>query len=99
MAKHPVSAGIFVTGSDMKYHGSGVYDRYEWCSGDWATPNHAVLITGWGHDSASGKDYWEVKNSWGKGWGDKGYIKLGIVDDFGGMCGIHRWVMWAHTDY
>ena len=32
--------------------------------------NHAVLLTG--YDSSSN---WRIKNSWGVGWGDNGYIK------------------------
>ena len=51
--------------------------------------NHALLLVGYGTDSASGKDYWLVKNTWGTNWGEKGYIKIKRDDQNGpGMCGI-----------
>jgi len=31
---------------------------------------HAVKIIGWGHDNASGLDYWICANSWNTSWGE-----------------------------
>ena len=50
-------------------------------------PDHVVLAVGYGTEN--GVDYWLVKNSWGKYWGDDGYIKLGMNND-GGVCGVQN---------
>lgn len=52
-------------------------------------PNHAVMAVGFGVDE-QGQDYYLVRNSWGTGWGEEGYIKVAVVPGEG-ICGItHR---------
>jgi len=38
--------------------------------------NHAVALVGYGTDSASGKDYYILRNSWGTLWGNYKYFFL-----------------------
>ena len=58
--------------------------------------NHAVLVVGYGNDTTTGLDYWLVKNSYGKLWGDKGYIKIAITDGTG-ICGIQQSPIWPNA--
>ena len=58
------------------------------CSSDPRAADHAVLLTGFG----TAKDmffqemkYWEVKNSWGGSWGEKGYFRARFGTN---TCGI-----------
>lgn len=38
--------------------------------------DHSIVCVGWGKDAASGKEFWIVRNSWGTGWGEGGYIRM-----------------------
>lgn len=57
--------------SFMQYE-SGVYYEKR-CSSVYV--NHAMLVVGYGWDDRSGA-YWLVKNSYGTGWGEDGYIRM-----------------------
>lgn len=52
--------------------------------------NHGVSVVGYGNDSATKKDYWIVRNSWGGSWGEQGYIRMLIQPGMTkGECGIN----------
>lgn len=72
VAQQPVSVGIDGAGFEFKNYKSGTFDGP--CTAD---INHAVTIIGYGIDT-NYKDgnYWLIKNSWGTGWGEGGYMRM-----------------------
>ncbi|CAK0880612.1 unnamed protein product [Prorocentrum cordatum] len=52
--------------------------------------NHAVVLYGFGvkpHTRIGDVKYWQIKNSWGRGWGEGGSIRLQRQDDEESFCG------------
>ncbi|PRQ29154.1 putative fruit bromelain [Rosa chinensis] len=50
--------------------------------------DHGVAVVGYG-TSSDGTKYWLVKNSWGTGWGESGYVRMQRdVPAMEGLCGI-----------
>jgi len=65
-----VMTGIHASDSSFQNYKSGVYDK---CNPK-GPANHAVVVVGWGTEN--NVPYWLIKNSWGTGYGDKGYVKV-----------------------
>ncbi|CAJ2658869.1 unnamed protein product [Trifolium pratense] len=88
VAQQPISVGIAV-GTEFQLYQKGVYSGT--CGRDL---NHAVTAVGYGV-SEDGTKYWLIKNSWGKNWGEEGYIRmLRESGESEGQCGIA-----AHASY
>jgi len=83
----PISVAIDAGKFSFQLYHDGVY--YEpACSS--TRLNHGVLAFGYGNEG--GDDFYWVKNSWGTGWGDNGYIKMSRGR--GNNCGIATDASW-----
>jgi cathepsin B len=51
-------------------------DMYEWDGISPRISGHAVVLDGWGIDPKTGVEFWWVRSSWGKSWGDNGYFRI-----------------------
>ncbi|CAM8947613.1 unnamed protein product [Rhodiola kirilowii] len=81
-ANQPVSVAIDAGGSDFQLFSEGLF------TGPSGTQlNHGVAVVGYG-ETVDGTEYWVVKNSWGEGWGEKGYIRMQRGVEEKGLCGI-----------
>jgi len=86
----PTSICVCVPKSFQRYK-TGIYKDPECSPTDKCECQHAIVAVGYGDDGAGA--YWIAKNSWGSGWGDKGYIKIarGI-----NQCKIGNWGVYAN---
>ena len=80
----PISVAIHAMFPEFQHYASGVFTAP--CPAD--ETDHSVLLVGYD------KEYWIVKNSFGTGWGEEGYIRIArsngnVVYNGGkGQCGI-----------
>jgi len=82
VARHPVSVAIDADGYEFQLYARGIFDGF--CG---TNLNHGVTVIGYGE--SKGKRYWLVKNSWGTGWGERGYIRMKRdSSNRRGICGI-----------
>ncbi|KAL6616797.1 hypothetical protein ACP70R_039067 [Stipagrostis hirtigluma subsp. patula] len=85
LAHQPVSVAIEASGRNFQFYSGGVFD------GPCGTElDHGVAAVGYG-TASKGHDYIIVKNSWGKHWGEKGYIRMRRgTGKRQGLCGINK---------
>jgi len=84
IAQGPVSVTIDADATVFHAYTSGVISGTA-CG---SKLDHAVVAVGYGTDEVTGLDYYLVRNSWGKAWGDEGYVKIAREGDGYGVCGI-----------
>ena len=89
-------------GKDFMFYKSGVFNDKD-CGQD---VNHYVLLVGYkkgpgpeatardgdyGPPGPDDEEYWILKNSWGTGWGEQGYMRIKLDgSDHPAICGVNR---------
>lgn len=94
----PLSIAIEAITPGFQLYQSGVFNG-KYCG---TILDHAVVMVGWGVDSASGLPYWNVRNSWGTSWGNQGYIWMEIMgtgtQQLNGVCGCQMEPLYPWTN-
>jgi KDEL-tailed cysteine endopeptidase len=85
IASQPQSVSIEADTTYFQSYSSGVLTSASKCG---TSLDHAVVAVGYGTDSTAG-GYYLVRNSWGTGWGENGYVKIGEAA-YPGICGINK---------
>ena len=83
---------VALNANPLQTYSSGILDK---TSSQCPTSgiNHAVTMVGYG---TADKDYWIVKNSWGKSWGESGYFRIRRGN---GTCGINCYITTAKVAF
>ncbi|GAX81533.1 hypothetical protein CEUSTIGMA_g8961.t1 [Chlamydomonas eustigma] len=79
----PLYVALDAVHPTFKFYSEGVYHRDD-CGSTEDDLNHAVTLVGYG-TTTEGVDYWLIRNSWSKLWGEDGYMK---ITRKGNDCGI-----------
>ncbi|TVU44975.1 hypothetical protein EJB05_04440 [Eragrostis curvula] len=84
VAHQPVAVAVNGGGYAFQLYNGGVIDGH--CGTDL---DHAVTAVGYG-TASDGTKYWVMKNSWGKSWGEHGYVRIRRGTRGEGVCGLAK---------
>jgi len=82
LSNNPLSVSLHANNSFERYR-NGIFNDTS-CG---TRMNHAVNVVGWGQSGNT--DYWIMRNSWGRTWGESGYMRVQIHAG-SGICGIQQ---------
>lgn len=70
----PISVLIDAKHNSLHHYSHGIWHEPS-CSSNMFDMSHAVLLVGFGTDEYD-REYYILKNSWGRGWGENGYFRI-----------------------
>ncbi|KAM3748329.1 hypothetical protein ACB098_05G100300 [Castanea mollissima] len=92
VAGQPVSIDLNANSREFQLYKSGVFTGP--CE---FQKTHVANVVGY-DTTADGVKYWILKNSWGTGWGEGGYMRiLRDYDPSGGLCGLNQQIAWPYA--
>jgi len=85
LSAQPLTVSLNASNFGFRNYKRGIFSAKE-CE---TSANHFGLLVGYGKREWDGQEYWILKNSWGTGWGEKGFAKIAMQEGEG-VCGIQK---------
>jgi cathepsin L len=86
VAQRPIAVTVAAGGLGWQLYSHGVYSGG--IAGCGFELDHGVQLVGYGEDN--GEKYWIIRNSWGKSWGQKGFMYLARYGEGQEPCGVDK---------
>ena len=86
----PISVGVQGDQDAFRLYSGGILDNVNDCGKDL---NHAILAIGYGYDTSLNEEYFLIKNQWGTGWGENGYVRISTSAN--DVCGVLDYAQYA----
>jgi len=90
LESYVLSVSIEADKSVFQRYSSGIFNSTA-CG---TRTDHATNVVGWG--SSNGVEYWIMRNSWGKYWGESGYMRMEITSGKG-ICAVQSGPLYARV--
>ncbi|XP_019157415.1 PREDICTED: ervatamin-B-like [Ipomoea nil] len=90
VTNRPVSVGVLIDEAVFKNYRVGVFSGINGTGNCGSGVIHAMTVIGYG-TSSEGEKYWLLKNSWGTGWGENGYMRMARGINDAGVCSVNKW--------
>ena len=74
----PVAVGVNANSLAFKNYSSGILKNKDM---EQDKANHVMMLVGY-KAIPGGAYYWILQNTWGTGWGEEGYVKIGMDYNF-----------------
>ena len=78
LQKGPVAISVAAGSLDWQFYGGGIYNGKGLLGACGYDMDHGVQMVAYGVHAGKkkAKEYWVLRNSWGTGWGEKGFMRL-----------------------
>jgi cathepsin L len=93
LTKGPMTVSLDADDDGFRFYRAGIYYNPTCTNKPPEALDHAVMISGYGRDPETGREYWILKNMWSTFWGEGGYMRMDMRRNDCGVSALPEYVI------